>query len=711
MYRATDPFIGRILAIKTFRVDLPPGPERDRFLQRFYHEARISGGLSHPNIVALFDVGEMDGLPYLVFEHVEGPTLEIALARAVRLDSAETIRVVEQAAGALDFAHARGVVHRDIRPANIILANDKRVRIADFGIARIEGSQLTQHGEILGTPAYMSPEQIRGYELSPSSDLFSLAVCAYEMLSGQRPFSGKDQGEMLEALVYSPPAEPKELRALGIPSRDFMFVFERALAKDPAHRFVDGLSFARALKSCLGVVVPGDDVPRVARIAIPEPPPVATRVILPPVAPKAPPPQPPAEAPSPVRFDTAATASIEGGSGGPSAEPKFISSTDATLISTAVTEAGSKAVPADLASEATLISSAPFDPAGPFPTPQPPPPPSSADATMVSSFNPGQDGESPAPRLTRQAVESILSKSSPAAPPPPPAPPVVLQKTLPGSDKGPLAASSASIEDLLPPTREMPKITISPSLSASRPGRDSPSSTQVGTLSDTSRSGSFVGPSDKTVLMTDTEKAAAAKLRIPDRVAPKPPVITQPPVTRALPIPSLPQTGSIPRGGISRPPAAPAVPSPQAASAGRSSMLPKILLAGVLLVLLLGLAVGAIMWVRASRSSAPVAEKWNDLPVYSEADVEKSPLLFSHELPRPKLEPGRVVSVTVSWIVTPEGLVDDPKIVVSASTEIDAFVIEAVRKWRYEPGQKDGKTVPVRVLRKYTFPQRGSSEG
>ena len=109
VYRATDPFIGRILAIKTFRVDLQPGPQRDRFLQRFYHEARISGGLSHPNIVALFDVGEIDGLPYLVFEHIEGPTLDVALARQGRLDSNETTRVVEQTASALDFAHADGV--------------------------------------------------------------------------------------------------------------------------------------------------------------------------------------------------------------------------------------------------------------------------------------------------------------------------------------------------------------------------------------------------------------------------------------------------------------------------------------------------------------------------------------------------------------------------------------------------------------------------
>jgi hypothetical protein len=146
-------------------------------------------------------------------------------------------------------------------------------------------------------------------------------------------------------------------------------------------------------------------------------------------------------------------------------------------------------------------------------------------------------------------------------------------------------------------------------------------------------------------------------------------------------------------------------------AAPRASLAPKILLVGLGLLVLLALALGVLFLGKAGRSAPQAAEKWNDLPVYREADVEKSPLLFSHVMPVPKLEPGRVVSVTVSWIVTPEGLVDDPKIVVSASPEIDAFFVEGLRKWRYEPGQKDGKTVPVRVLRKYTFGQRSGSEG
>ena len=145
--------------------------------------------------------------------------------------------------------------------------------------------------------------------------------------------------------------------------------------------------------------------------------------------------------------------------------------------------------------------------------------------------------------------------------------------------------------------------------------------------------------------------------------------------------------------------------------APRPSLAPKIILAGMVLLTLLALGVAVLFWGKAGRSAPVEAEMWNNLPVYPEADVEKSPLLFSHDMPAPKLEPGKVVSVTVSWIVTPEGIVDDPKIVVSASPEIDAFFVEGLRKWRYEPGQKDGKTVPVRVLRKYTFGQRGKSEG
>ncbi len=670
VYRATDPFIGRVLAIKIFRVDVPPGPERDRFLQRFYHEARISGGLSHPNIVALFDVGEVEGLPYLVFEHVEGPTLDVTLARAGRLDSNETIRVVEQMASALDLAHSRGIVHRDVRPANIILATDRRVRIADFGIARIEGSQLTQLGEILGTPAYMSPEQIRGQELSASSDLFSLAVCAYEMLSGQRPFSGKTQAELLEALVYSPPVEPKELRALGIPSRDFMFVFERALAKDPSHRFADGAAFARALKSCLGVVAPGDAPPPVTRIAIPDPMPVMKRAILPPVAP-------------PVsHVDTAATAAIDSEFAGPT-----VSSADATFIS-------------DVPSEEALVSTVGFE-QGLTARKQV----TSSDATMVA---PDQDSEMPpTQRLSRQAVEDLLSKSAPSqaatgagSPPVGPA----FQKTLPGSEKAPASSSAGTSEGSLPPTREMPRLP-SPSPSAGRSLSSSAPSTTLHDASHTSsQASSRAATAEKTIIMTEAEKAVAAKMR--DRSVGK--IQSGPAISR----PAFTPPPSAPKPPVSKPVTLPPAASLPPGASPRPSMVPRIFLAGMGFLTLLALVLGVMFLGKAGRSNQQVSEKWNELPVYPEADVEKSPLIVSQsDFSKAKIEPEKVVSVTVSWIVTPEGLVDDPKIETSASPEIDAFVMEAVRKWRYEPGQKDGKTVPVRVRRKYTFGQRSSSEG
>ncbi len=671
VFRATDPFIGRTLAIKVFRVDLPPGPLRDRFLQRFYHEARISGGLSHQNIVALFDVGEIEGVPYLVFEHVEGATLDVALARAGRFDANETIRVLEQAGAALDFAHSKGIVHRDIRPANIILATDKRIRIADFGIARIEGSQLTQHGEILGTPAYMSPEQIRGRELTASSDLFSLAVCAYEMLTGQRPFAGKSQTEMLEALAFSPPAEPKELHALGIPSRDFMFVFERALAKEPAHRFVDAAAFARALKSCLGFVTPGEEPVPVSRITIPDSMPTLRRATFPPFAP----PLPPAP---PRDMDTAATGAIEGADDG---------SADATMVSS-VEEADALDP-----SEATLLSTAGFEQGETTKEGVSP-----SDVTMVS---PDDDFELPTTqRLSRQAVESLLSKSSPTQTGTAGSSPVgpMLHKTLPGAEKPPGERAPGPLESLVL-TGEIPDQPPPP------PPSESSQATTAETLHDPSRTGrpsaGAPKPADKTVIMSETERLVAARLR--DRSADRlPPTAALP---RPAPVPQAPPKPTS-RPSVSGPSLRPLAVSPLAPP--RAPLAPRIVLGAMTLLTGVALVLGVVFWGGAGRPARQVLEKWNDLPVYPEADVEKSPLLLSQEMPKPKLEPGRLLSVTVSFIVTPEGVVDDPRIVVSASKAIDGLMVEAVRKWRYEPGQKEGKTVPVRVLRKYTFGQRGS---
>ena len=746
VYRATDPFIGRFLAIKTFRVDLPSGPQRDRFLQRFFHEARISGGLAHPNIVTLFDVGELDGLPYLVFEHVEGPTLEVAIARVGRLDPVETIRIVEQAATALDFAHTHGVVHRDIRPPNIILGNDKRVRVADFGIARVEGSQLTQLGEILGTPAYMSPEQVRGHELTAESDLFSLAICAYEMLSGHRPFVGNTQAELLDAIVYAPPTEPKALRALGIPSRDFMFVFERALAKDPSHRFADGASFARALKSCLGMVVTDDEPPLVAKIAVPEfkPKPAAVP------APSAPIP-PPAVAPSSRLIGVVAPPARPSGLEGLS------SPGPADLV---VGPTGNIAISA---ADATMLGSAEDDdlpetirlprlPASSF-TPKAEtelPPTRDMERPSVSALQPAPSTSGsvtlagpPLSSRTASKVEPVAKSedktmviSEPAS--------VAVGKMPPRADgRGnsedptmvrPESASPVTAKPRTspePPAKSEDKTMVMPESERAAVARAGALSATVAdthgrkALPDPTQS-----PADKTMVMTDSEKAAAARMkptdRSPSRPAqpagpPKPamppyapmktgavqrPANLPSPLSTAPPPPSL-RTGAIQRPGSqpSAPPAPFLLPPPvEEPSAGR-----RILLALLVVGALVALILGGVMYNRAGTAGSSASqEKWNDLPVYLEQDVTKSPLGYSQEMPKPKMEPGHVVSVTLSWIVTPDGRVDDPKIIESAAKEIDELMLEAVRKWRYEPAEKDGKTVPVRVKRKYTFGQRAS---
>lgn len=181
------------------------------------------------------------------------------------------------------------------------------------------------------------------------------------------------------------------------------------------------------------------------------------------------------------------------------------------------------------------------------------------------------------------------------------------------------------------------------------------------------------------------------------------------PAARASSLGPVTQTADEPPP--TRPLARPAAARPIMPRPVRPSLAPKIFLAAFGLFTIVGLALGVMFLANAKPGGGSTVEMWNNLPVCPEAEVDKSPLLFSHENPQPVLEPGRVASVTLSWIVTPDGMVDDPKIEVSASPEIDAFVVETIRKWRYEPGQKDGKTVPVRVLRRYTFGQRGSAEG
>jgi serine/threonine protein kinase len=193
VYQAVDPTIGRHVAIKTIRLDVVDDPdERAKLRERLFREARSAGILSHPGIVTIYDMEEHGDIAFIAMEFVDGPTLDQMLSAKQPIAPERLMSIMRQTAAALDYAHAKGIVHRDIKPANIMLASDGAVKITDFGIAKVTTSQqYTQTGTILGTPNYMSPEQVQGLAVTGRADQFSLAVIAFEMLTGERPFTGE----------------------------------------------------------------------------------------------------------------------------------------------------------------------------------------------------------------------------------------------------------------------------------------------------------------------------------------------------------------------------------------------------------------------------------------------------------------------------------------------------------------------------------------
>src|SRR4051812_23815540 len=216
VYLAEDPQIDRRLAIKTVRLVGRPQEIEDR-KRRLLREARAAGRLLHPNVVTLFDAGEAEGLLYLAFEFVEGTDLAVRLdPEQQRLSLRQVLRIVRQAADALDYAHGQGIVHRDIKPSNILLDLAGRAKVADFGIAKMAGqsTELTMAGSVIGSPQYLSPEQIRGDDLDGRSDIFSLGVVLYEMLSGRRPFEGDTITTLVYQILHKDPPPVSELRAV-----------------------------------------------------------------------------------------------------------------------------------------------------------------------------------------------------------------------------------------------------------------------------------------------------------------------------------------------------------------------------------------------------------------------------------------------------------------------------------------------------------------
>jgi serine/threonine protein kinase len=252
VYLAKDPLIGRLVALKTIRLQNNDDEEAKEFQQRFVREAQAAGILNHPSIVTVHDIGqdETSGTSFIAMEYVEGNNLKEALAQGRPLGFEQIAEIVAQVAEALDFAHTKGIVHRDVKPANIILIDGMRAKITDFGIAKItSGGNLTTTGQFLGTPNYMAPEQIKGAPVDGRTDIFSLGICLYECLTRRKPFGGDSLTSISYKIVHEPFPPLHEINP-QIPE-SYEEVVAHCLAKDPSKRYQRGKDLASALRSVL----------------------------------------------------------------------------------------------------------------------------------------------------------------------------------------------------------------------------------------------------------------------------------------------------------------------------------------------------------------------------------------------------------------------------------------------------------------------------
>lgn len=279
VYRAEDPAIGRTVAIKTIRLsDVTESRERQRLRERLLREAQSAGILSHPGIVTIYDIAEEGGLCYIFMEYVNGDTLERLIARGQLPEPGALLAILRQTAAALDYAHQRGIVHRDVKPANIMVDSTGSAKVTDFGVSRFVSQEMTQTGGLMGTPSYMSPEQIQGHPVDGRADQFALAVIAYEALTGEKPFVADSLPALVYRIVRDEPAPAHRLNPTLNGGVDG--VLRKALSKDPAQRFPTCTGFINALSNALAAakgwkpIQPGA-VASMPTVAVPAPPPVS----------------------------------------------------------------------------------------------------------------------------------------------------------------------------------------------------------------------------------------------------------------------------------------------------------------------------------------------------------------------------------------------------------------------------------------------------
>ena len=247
VYKARDPNIGRQVALKVIKPALASDSEMAEMMrERFRREAQAAGMLGHPNIITVYDAGEHDGQPFIAMEYVEGRPLDSILDESPLSMPGQAASLILPLANALDFAHNKGIIHRDIKPANIIVADDDTAKLMDFGIARTAGSNLTQTGSLLGSPNYMSPEQITGQDVDGRTDVFSMGVVLYQMLTGERPFLGENANSITFKVVRVDPVAPSHVNPSIDPKWDS--IIAKALAKRPDDRYASALALAGDLE-------------------------------------------------------------------------------------------------------------------------------------------------------------------------------------------------------------------------------------------------------------------------------------------------------------------------------------------------------------------------------------------------------------------------------------------------------------------------------
>jgi serine/threonine-protein kinase len=499
VWRARDPVIDRIVAIKTVKLEHHDAEHAEE-VARFKREAQAAGRLSHPNIVAVYDYGEQGELAYIVMEHVDGGSLKNRLDAGERLPLPQVARVMDELLAALAHAHEKGVVHRDIKPANMMLTQAGQVKVADFGIARIESSTMTQAGTVLGTPAYMSPEQFRGDPVDARTDLYSAGVVLYQLLTGDKPFEGNLTAIMHKVLNVEPP-KPSEI-AGSVPAA-FDTVVRKAMAKRPAERYQSAAAFREAIASAMTEGEAGDPLLGLLGGSDAE----ATVVARPAAGPVTPPKATAAPAQAPAPRKGMPIGLIAGGAG-------------------AVVVAGVAAF---------LLLGRGEEPPAPAPVPSPP------AATVQPAPTPPPVALAPPPRVSEPAQQ--------AAPVPPAAAPSQAATQVPSQAPSQPASpfSTAPAPLVLPPT-------LSPAPAPASPA-PIPSTPPPPAVAQAPPQPAAPPP----VAQTQTQTQAPTP---PPAAQPPPPRPTPPPVTQApvpLPVPATPAPE--PPRAQPQPPAA-AAPTP-----------------------------------------------------------------------------------------------------------------------------------------------------